>query len=91
METKGDGKAEQISGFDHFEQVAPGPLSASEFDGFVRDTVNFLDYAGEPAQPRPARVMGMWVVLFLMVFTDSPGCSRRNIGRTYIEVAGLAP
>ena len=39
--------------------VAPGRLTAAEYDAFVRDTVNFLDYAGEPTQveaPRARRV-----------------------------------
>ena len=54
--------------FDHFEQVAPGRLSAAEYDGFVRDTVNFLDYVGEPTQAA-RRALGVWVVLFLLVFT----------------------
>jgi ubiquinol-cytochrome c reductase cytochrome c1 subunit len=57
---------EQI--FDHFEQVAPGRLSAAEYDGFVRDTVNFLDYVSEPTQTA-RRALGVWVVLFLLVFT----------------------
>jgi ubiquinol-cytochrome c reductase cytochrome c1 subunit len=54
--------------FDHFEQVAPGRLSPSEYDGFVRDTVNFLDYVSEPTQTA-RRALGVWVVLFLLVFT----------------------
>jgi ubiquinol-cytochrome c reductase cytochrome c1 subunit len=54
--------------FDHFEQVAPGRLSAAEYDSFVRDTVNFLDYVGEPTQAA-RRSLGLWVVLFLLVFT----------------------
>jgi ubiquinol-cytochrome c reductase cytochrome c1 subunit len=54
--------------FDHFEQVAPGRLTAAEYDGFVRDTVNFLDYVGEPTQAA-RRALGVWVVLFLLVFT----------------------
>ncbi len=54
--------------FDHFEQVARGRLSAAEYDGFVRDTVNFLDYVGEPTQAA-RRSLGLWVVLFLLVFT----------------------
>src|SRR5260370_15493417 len=36
--------------FDHFEQVAPGRMNAEEYDAFVRDTVAFLSYVGEPAQ-----------------------------------------
>jgi ubiquinol-cytochrome c reductase cytochrome c1 subunit len=34
----------------------------------VRDTVNFLDYVGEPTQSA-RRSLGIWVVLFLIVFT----------------------
>ena len=53
---------------ERFEEVSPGALKPEDFDGFVRDTVNFLDYVGEPAQV--ARVhLGVWVVLFLLVFT----------------------
>lgn len=54
--------------FDHFEQLAPGRLTAAEYDGFVRDTVNFLDYVSEPTQTA-RRALGVWVVLFLLVFT----------------------
>jgi ubiquinol-cytochrome c reductase cytochrome c1 subunit len=54
--------------FDHFESLAPGRLSDSEYDGFVHDTVNFLDYVSEPAQAE-RRALGVWVVLFLLVFT----------------------
>ena len=54
--------------FDHFETLAPGRMSTAEFDGFVRDTVNFLDYVSEPTQ-LARRALGVWVVLFLLVFT----------------------
>jgi ubiquinol-cytochrome c reductase cytochrome c1 subunit len=53
---------------ERFEQVAPGRLTPEEFDAFVRDTTNFLAYAGEPSQLQ-RRSMGIWVVLFLVVFT----------------------
>jgi len=43
-------------------------MKPEEFDGFVRDTVNFLDYAGDPSQAQ-RRGIGIWVVLFLLVFT----------------------
>ncbi|HYM36422.1 MAG TPA: cytochrome c1, partial [Steroidobacteraceae bacterium] len=33
-----------------------GKLSPEEFDGFVRDTVNFLDYVGEPIQLERRRI-----------------------------------
>ena len=55
-------------GFDHFEPVAPGRMSLGEYEGFVRDTVNFLDYVSEPTQLE-RRQLGVWVVLFLLVFS----------------------
>jgi len=54
--------------FDHFEPLSPGRLSAADYDVFVRDTVNFLDYVSEPTQAA-RRALGVWVVLFLLVFT----------------------
>jgi ubiquinol-cytochrome c reductase cytochrome c1 subunit len=54
--------------FDHIEPVAPGRLALTEYDGFVRDTVNFLDYVSEPTQLE-RRALGVWVVLFLLVFS----------------------
>jgi len=59
----GGGKA-----VESFEMVAHGRLKPEEFDGFVRDTVNFLDYAGDPSQVQ-RRSIGIWAVLFLLVFT----------------------
>jgi ubiquinol-cytochrome c reductase cytochrome c1 subunit len=63
-----DGKATTEQVFDHFEQVAPGRMNAEEYDGFVRDTVAFLSYVGEPAQIQ-RHSLGIWVVLFLLLFT----------------------
>ena len=54
--------------FDHFKQIAPGRMTPQQFDRFVHDTVNFLDYVGDP-QRAMRRAMGVWVVLFLLVFT----------------------
>jgi ubiquinol-cytochrome c reductase cytochrome c1 subunit len=69
VEVKGEGgKVGTESVFDHFEQLAPGRLSTAEYASFVRDTVNFLDYVGEPTQ-QARRSLGVWVVLFLLVFT----------------------
>jgi ubiquinol-cytochrome c reductase cytochrome c1 subunit len=47
---------------------SPGTLSPKNFEEFARDTVNFLEYVGEPVQVQ-RRDLGVWVVLFLMVFT----------------------
>ena len=63
-----DGKTVPTKVFDHFEKISSGQLSDEQFDAFVRDTVNFLDYAGEPAQV-DRRSTGVWVVLLLLVFT----------------------
>ncbi|MFI4913609.1 MAG: cytochrome c1 [Steroidobacterales bacterium] len=68
VKTTVDGKSVVEKKFDHFETTAPGNMTPEQFDVFVRDTVNFLDYAGEPAQVA-RRGMGIWVVLFLLVFT----------------------
>ena len=62
------GKVSTEQVFDHFEVIAPGRLSTAEYEAFVRDTVNFLDYVGEPSQSA-RRSLGIWVVLFLLVFT----------------------
>jgi ubiquinol-cytochrome c reductase cytochrome c1 subunit len=50
-----------------FETVTKGKLAPDEFDQFVRDTVNFLDYIGEPMQMQ-RRNLGTGVLLFLLVF-----------------------
>ena len=51
-----------------FEQQSPGALNPAQYDAFVRDTVNFLQYVGEPSQVDRESI-GLWVVLFLLVFT----------------------
>jgi ubiquinol-cytochrome c reductase cytochrome c1 subunit len=61
--TGGEGKM-----LERFEQVAPGQLTAAQYDAFVRDTANFLQYVGEPTQVE-REGLGIWVVLFLLVFT----------------------
>src|SRR5580658_8932977 len=65
-EVKGPGGTTKV--FDHFESVSPGNMTPEEYDGFVRDTVNFLDYVGEPSQIE-RRSMGVWVVLFLLALS----------------------
>jgi len=63
-----DGKPVTVREFEKFELVVPGRLSEADYDAFVRDTVNFLDYVGEPNQVK-RRALGVWVVLFLIAFT----------------------
>jgi len=54
--------------FDHFKQIAPGSMTPQQFDQFAHDLVNFLDYVGDPERAM-RHAMGVWVVLFLLVFT----------------------
>ncbi|MGA7540976.1 MAG: cytochrome c1 [Steroidobacteraceae bacterium] len=63
-----DGKMISEQVFEHFKQVAPGRMTPQQFDQFVHDTVNFLDYVGDP-QRAMRHAMGIWVILFLLVFT----------------------
>ncbi len=48
------------------EMMTPGALSPQEYDGFVRDVANFLDYAGEPVKAK-RESLGIYVMLFLLV------------------------
>jgi len=55
----------------HVEKLvvtSPGKQSPTEFDETVRDLTAFLQYVGEPAALQRASV-GVWVILFLVVFT----------------------
>ena len=45
-----------------------GSLTPAQYDEFVRDTVNFLDYVGDPTQLE-RKSLGVWVVLFLLMFS----------------------
>jgi ubiquinol-cytochrome c reductase cytochrome c1 subunit len=49
------------------EPMTAGELKPEEYDQFVRDTANFLDYAGEPIKAK-RQSMGIFVMLFLLVF-----------------------
>lgn len=53
--------------FREFELARAGSLSPQEYDEFVRDTVNFLDYIGEPMQLQ-RRGLGVRVLAFMLVF-----------------------
>jgi ubiquinol-cytochrome c reductase cytochrome c1 subunit len=53
--------------FKEFRSVRPGTMTAKEYDDFVRDTVNFLVYIGEPMQLE-RRSIGLRVLTFLLVF-----------------------
>ena len=53
--------------FEHFEQTTPGTMSSEDYDGFVRDTVNFMEYISEPIRST-RRVIGVWVLMYLTLF-----------------------
>jgi ubiquinol-cytochrome c reductase cytochrome c1 subunit len=56
-----------IHKFNGFEQVAPGQLSATEFDSATADLVAYLEWMAEPEQNLRKR-LGVWVLLFMTVF-----------------------
>jgi ubiquinol-cytochrome c reductase cytochrome c1 subunit len=62
----GEGHAEMR--FAGFEQTSPGVLNQAQFDDQVADLVAYLQWMGEPAQNLRVR-LGVWVLLFLSVFT----------------------
>jgi len=67
---EGESDAEQNTvhkKFKEFELAAQGSFSPQEYDNFVRDTVNFLDYISEPMQLE-RRSLGLRVLAFLLVF-----------------------
>ena len=53
--------------FKGFEIERPGRLGPAEYDEFVRDTVNFLAYIGEPVKQK-RESLGVLVIAFLVVF-----------------------
>jgi len=68
VETIVDGNKATEQRWESFELPTPGLLSPEEYDAFLRDTVNFLEYAGEPAKAK-REALGVWVILFLLMFT----------------------
>jgi len=64
----GKGEAGAAPAVERFELAQPGRLSPQEFDGAVRDIVNFLTYVGEPAAMKRTTI-GVFVILFLAAFT----------------------
>jgi len=53
--------------FEHFEPVKAGELDTEDYDGVVRDIVNFLDYIAEPIKLERQQ-LGIRVIGFLLVF-----------------------
>ncbi len=51
----------------HLETIIPGKMSQNDFDSFLRDTVNFLEYISEPIKNK-RQALGIKVLLFLAFF-----------------------
>lgn len=67
QETAENGDVVAVTHLEGFKPVIAGSMSSEEFDDFVRDTVNFLEYIGEPIRST-RRVLGTWVLMFLIFF-----------------------
>jgi len=61
-EKDADGRSHSV--FERFELATPGRLTAEQYDGVVRDIVNFLAYMGEPVQ-QERRSLGLRVLAYL--------------------------
>ncbi|HEX6396798.1 MAG TPA: cytochrome c1 [Steroidobacteraceae bacterium] len=69
VEHKGEGgEAVVAREFEKFEPGVTGSVTPAQYDEFVRDTVNFLQYAGDPTQLQREGT-GLWVILFLLLFS----------------------
>lgn len=53
--------------FRKFEPASSGTLKPEQYDEFVRDTVNFLDYIAEPMKLK-RQSLGILVIGFLLIF-----------------------
>lgn len=51
-----------------WEQVTPGKMSPAEYDNAMGDLVAFMQWMAEPVQNTRVRI-GVWVLVFLSVFT----------------------
>ncbi len=54
--------------FKGFEQITPGTMTSVQYDEAIGDLVGYLQWMGEPSQNTRVQV-GVWVLLFLLVFT----------------------
>lgn len=64
----GDGSMHDEKEIEKLVVTTPGSMTPAQYDEFVRDTVNFLAYIGEPGAVK-RQSLGVWVVLFLLLFT----------------------
>lgn len=67
-ESTPDAEGKPVQHLVGLDLASPGEMTDEQFDGFVRDTVAFLEYVAEPAKAK-RKALGVWVVLFLLMFT----------------------
>ncbi|WP_353192649.1 cytochrome c1 [Pandoraea pnomenusa] len=69
---QGQRGVKHVEGAEHgpvqFVQITQGTMKPVEFDSAMADLVSYLDWMSEPAQ-RTRRQLGVWVLLFLGLFT----------------------
>ena len=69
---QGQRSLKHVEGAEHgpsqFVQITQGTMKPVEFDSAMADLVSYLDWMSEPAQ-RTRRQLGVWVLLFLGLFT----------------------
>ena len=58
----------EVHVFKGFEQITPGTMTSVQYDEAIGDLVGYLQWMGEPSQNTRVQV-GVWVLLFLLVFT----------------------
>jgi len=68
METWTDDSGEEQVRIESLELDQPGTLGPEEYEGAIRDLTAFMIYLGEPAILK-RESLGVWVLLFLAVFT----------------------
>lgn len=76
LEPAADGKWKLIT----FDQQAPGTMTQVQYEGFVADLVNYMDYMAEPAKNQRIH-MGIAVLLFLSVLFILVYLLKRNYWR----------
>lgn len=67
-EEHADADGNMVKAFSHFAKVegAEGSMNEKEFDGMIRDLVNYLDYMGEPVKAKRKK-LGVWVIFYLLI------------------------
>jgi len=58
----------EVQVFKAYEQITPGTMTSVQYDEAIGDLVGYLQWMGEPSQNTRVQV-GVWVLLFLLVFT----------------------